>query len=59
MAHSRFASREGTAVGTPLDDDLKELPLGKGVVVREGSDVAIFALGKSASASLEAAEDTS
>ena len=53
-----FAIRiaRGTAVGTPLDDDLKELPLGKGVVVREGSDVAIFALGKSASASLEAAE---
>ena len=54
-----FAIRiaRGTAVGTPLDDDLKELPLGKGVVVREGSDlVAIFALGKSASASLEAAD---
>ena len=53
-----FAIRiaRGTAVGTPLDAGLKELPLGKGVVVKEGSDVAIFALGKSVSASLEAAE---
>ena len=53
-----FAIRiaRGTAVGTPLDDDLKELPLGKGVVVREGSDLVVFALGKSASASLEAAD---
>ena len=53
-----FAIRiaRGTAVGTPLDSDLKELPIGKGRMVREGSDVAIFALGKSASAALTAAE---
>ena len=53
-----FAIRiaRGTAVGAPLDDDLKELPIGKGFVVREGSDVAIFAVGKSASAALEAAK---
>ena len=53
-----FAIRiaRGTAVGTPLDSELKELPIGKGRMVREGSDVAIFALGKSASAALAAAE---
>ena len=53
-----FAIRiaRGTATGVPLDSDLKELPIGKGYVVREGSDVAIFALGKSAGAALDAAE---
>ena len=53
-----FAIRiaRGAAIGTPLDDDLRELPIGKGRVVREGGDVAIFALGKPASAAVEAAE---
>ncbi len=53
-----FAIRiaRGAAVGVPLDDELTELPIGKGRVVREGRDVAIFALGKSTSAALEAAE---
>ena len=53
-----FAIRiaRGAAVGTPLDDDLKELPLGRGAVIREGRDVVIFALGKPASAALEAAD---
>ena len=53
-----FAIRiaRGAAIGTPLDDDLRELPLGKGSVVREGADVVIFALGKSVSAALQAAD---
>ena len=53
-----FAIRiaRGAAVGTPLDDDLKELPLGKGSVIREGGDVVIFALGKSVNAAVQAAE---
>ncbi len=53
-----FAIRiaRGTATGALLDSELKELPIGKGCVVREGDDVAILALGKSASAALEAAE---
>ena len=53
-----FAIRiaRGAAVGVPLDDTLKELPLGRGAVIREGRDVVIFGLGKSASASLAAAE---
>ena len=52
-----FAIRiaRGAATGAPLDDELKELPLGKGYVVREGNDVAIFALGKPAGPALEAA----
>ena len=53
-----FAIRiaRGTATGAPLDDELKELPLGEGYVVREGDDVAIFAVGKPAGPALEAAE---
>ena len=53
-----FAIRiaRGAAVGVPLDADLKEMPLGKGSVVKEGSDIVIFALGKSVSAATEAAE---
>ena len=53
-----FAIRiaRGAAVGVPLDGDLKELPIGRGRVVREGRDVAIFGLGKSTSAAAEAAE---
>ena len=53
-----FAIRiaRGAAVGVPLDPDLRELPLGKGSKIREGRDVVIFALGKSATAAVEAAE---
>ena len=57
-----FAIRiaRGAAVGVPLDDDLEELPIGKGRVVREGRpdgpDVVIFALGKAVSAAVEAAD---
>ena len=53
-----FAIRiaRGAAVGVPLDGELKELPLGRGTVLREGADVAIFALGKPVSAALEAAD---
>ena len=56
-----FAIRiaRGAAVGVPLDDELKELPIGKGKVVREGSDVVIFALGKSVEAATAAAETLS
>ena len=53
-----FAIRiaRGAATGEPLDGDLKELPLGKGAVVREGGDVVIFGLGKAAAAAVEASE---
>ena len=53
-----FAIRiaRGTATGASLDDELRELPIGKGYVIREGRDVSIFALGKPVSAALDAAE---
>ena len=53
-----FAIRipRGAATGAPLDKNLRELPLGRGSVVREGRDVVIFALGKPGSAAVEAAD---
>ena len=53
-----FAIRipRGTAVGVPLDENPTELPIGKGITLREGGDITIFALGKPAAAALEAAE---
>ena len=46
----------GPATGAPLDKELRQLPLGRGAVVREGRDVVIFALGKPGSAAVEAAD---
>ena len=53
-----FAIRiaRGAAVGVPLDPELEEMPIGKGSRIREGRDVVIFALGKPATAAVEAAE---
>ena len=56
--HGPFAIRiaRGAAVGVPLDEELRELPIGKGQVVRDGRDVVIFGLGKSLNAALQAAD---
>jgi 1-deoxy-D-xylulose-5-phosphate synthase len=57
--HQRpFAIRiaRGAGAGVPMDPEPRALPIGKGEVVREGSDVTIIALGKSVNFSLEAAE---
>ena len=53
-----FAIRiaRGTATGCTMDEELRELPLGRGRVIREGSDVVIFGLGKAATAALEASD---
>ena len=53
-----FAIRiaRGEAVGVPMDEELIELPIGRGSVTREGLDVVIFGLGKSLTAAVEAAE---
>ena len=53
-----FAIRiaRGAALGVPLDDHLKELPIGRGSVVQEGRDVVIFGLGRAANAAVEAAD---
>ena len=46
----------GAAVGVPMDDELRELPIGKGSVLMDGEDLSIFALGKSCNAAVEAAD---
>ncbi len=53
-----FAIRiaRGAALGVPLDDHLRELPIGRGSVVQEGRDVVIFGLGRAANAAAEAAD---
>ncbi len=35
----------GKGIGVPLDDELSILPIGRGEVLREGSDLAIIAIG--------------
>ncbi len=53
-----FAIRipRGMATGCAMDEQLRELPLGRGRVLREGGDVIIFGLGKAATAALEASD---
>ena len=46
----------GAAVGVPMDEELRELPIGKGAVLMDGEDLSIFALGKSCNAAIEAAD---
>lgn len=50
----RFARGAGT--GVPLDQTLKELPIGKGELLREGKDAAILAYGAPVPAAMAAAE---
>lgn len=45
----------GTGIGVHLDEKLKELPIGKGDVVKTGNDLAIIAIGSAVVPSLEAA----
>jgi 1-deoxy-D-xylulose-5-phosphate synthase len=53
-----FALRfpRGAAPGVALDPDPKPLPIGRGELLRDGSDVALVALGKPVGAALAAAE---
>ena len=46
----------GQAIGVPLDDELRTLDIGKAELLREGTDVAIFAIGTMVHPALEAAE---
>lgn len=46
----------GQAVGAPLDEDLQTLEIGKGEVLTEGADLAIFAVGSTVYPALEAAQ---
>jgi 1-deoxy-D-xylulose-5-phosphate synthase len=43
-------------LGVTLDAELKQIPIGKGEILRRGNDVAIFALGAPVAPSLQAAD---
>ncbi|RKD25587.1 1-deoxy-D-xylulose-5-phosphate synthase [Ammoniphilus oxalaticus] len=46
----------GGGLGIPMDEQLQEIPIGKSVIVEEGSQVAILALGNMVELALEAAD---
>ncbi len=46
----------GAGVGVTLDAELKELPIGKGVRLKDGADVTILAIGNRVHPALEAAQ---
>ncbi|MFA8344435.1 MAG: 1-deoxy-D-xylulose-5-phosphate synthase [Rhodothermaceae bacterium] len=46
----------GNALGVELEDDFREVEIGKGEIVRTGEEVAIFAVGNMVDNSLKAAE---
>ena len=45
----------GKGVGVPLDDELSALPIGRGEVLHDGSDLAIIAIGSTVHPALQAA----
>ncbi len=46
----------GSGLGVPMDDQLKELPIGKSEVIRDGKHVAIVAFGTTVALALRAAD---
>jgi len=57
MANRPFAIRypKGCGTGAPLDETLREIPVGEAEVLRSGDDVALLALGATVAPCLEAA----
>ncbi|HKY73418.1 MAG TPA: 1-deoxy-D-xylulose-5-phosphate synthase [Nitrospira sp.] len=49
----------GVSMGVPMDRELQELPIGKGELLHDGSDVAIIAIGVSVWPAVKAAEQLS
>ncbi|BBW95655.1 1-deoxy-D-xylulose-5-phosphate synthase [Geobacillus sp. FSL W8-0032] len=47
----------GNGLGVPLDEELKEIPIGTWEVLRDGHDAAILTFGTTVSMALEAAEE--
>jgi 1-deoxy-D-xylulose-5-phosphate synthase len=47
----------GSGVGVDLEPELREIPIGKGEILREGDDVAILAIGSVVMPALEAADE--
>ena len=48
---------KGAGFGIPLDGEMRVLPLGKGEIVQQGSDIAIIAIGNRVHPAMEAARD--
>jgi len=46
----------GNGSGVPLDTEFRQLPIGKGEIIKQGEDIAIIAIGSTVIPSLEAAE---
>jgi 1-deoxy-D-xylulose-5-phosphate synthase len=46
----------GCGIGVPLETDLKQIPIGKAEIIKEGQDLAIISLGSTVFSSLAAAE---
>jgi 1-deoxy-D-xylulose-5-phosphate synthase len=46
----------GNGVGVPLSSDLRQIPIGKGELLRDGQDIAVLAIGQTVSPALVAAE---
>ncbi|MCC6445511.1 MAG: 1-deoxy-D-xylulose-5-phosphate synthase [Armatimonadetes bacterium] len=51
-----FRYPRGASVGVPMDEEIIPVEIGKGEVVREGRDIALFAVGSMVYPSLKAAE---
>ena len=49
----------GSGLGVELDSVLRELPIGKGEILRQGEDAAILAIGVTVAPALEAADELS
>jgi 1-deoxy-D-xylulose-5-phosphate synthase len=46
----------GNGVGVPMDENFREIPLGKGEVLKQGKDIAIIAIGSTVIPSMQAAK---
>jgi len=46
----------GKGLGVPLDQDIKEIPVGKAEVLKQGADASIFAIGSTVYPAMEAAK---
>jgi 1-deoxy-D-xylulose-5-phosphate synthase len=46
----------GKGLGVPLDQEVKEIPVGKAEIIKQGDDAAIFAIGSTVYPAIEASE---
>ncbi len=64
MIHAAFSISQpvairyprGKGLGVPLDQEVKEIPVGKAEIIKQGDDAAIFAIGSTVYPAIEASE---